>query len=74
MSNRLRILILAREAEELSLVYKASQPLGSSAAAYNLLGSSGILDVVCGLNGFDPAELYLMPMYLIAVTGNERFD
>jgi hypothetical protein len=67
-------LILAREAKDHSLVYKASQSLGSSYAAYNLLGS-GILNAVCELAGFHPAELHIMPMYLIVqLPGDERFD
>jgi hypothetical protein len=68
-------LILSREAEDHSLIYKASHSIGSSAAAYNLLGSSRILGAVCDLSGFDPAELHLMPMYLIVQSpGNETFD
>jgi hypothetical protein len=68
-------LILAREAEDHSLVYKASQSIGSSAATYSLLGSSGILGSVCRITGFDPAELHVMPMYLIVqLPGNQRFD
>lgn len=68
-------LILSREAEDHSLVYNASQSLGSSAAVYNLLGSSGILDVVSFLTSFDPAELHLMPLYLIIQLGGcETFD
>ena len=67
-------LILAREAEDHSLIYKASQSVGSSAAAYRLLGS-GILEKVCALTGFDLADLHLMPMYLIIqLPGNENFD
>jgi hypothetical protein len=68
-------LILARDAEEHRLVYNASQSLGSSAATYNLLGSSGILDTVCGLADFDLAKLHILPMYLIVqLPGNEKFD
>ena len=68
-------LILAREAEDHSQVYRASQSVGSASATYRLLGSSGILNIVCGLTGFDPAELHLMPMYLIVqLPGDERFD
>ncbi len=67
-------LILAREAEDHSLIYKASQSVGSSTAAYDLLGS-GILDAVCDLAGFDPANLHLMPMYLIVqLPHSEKFD
>ncbi len=58
-------LILDREASDHSLVYKAAQSLGSSAATYQLLGSSGVLDLVCRVTGFRKSDLHLMPMYLI---------
>src|SRR5579883_1063637 len=44
-------LLLEGEAEKHSLIYDASQSLGSSATTYNLLGSSGILNTACLLTG-----------------------
>jgi ectoine hydroxylase-related dioxygenase (phytanoyl-CoA dioxygenase family) len=68
-------LILARESEAHSLVYNASQSVGSSAAAYQLLGKSGIFDVVTEATGFELRNLHLTPMYLIVQLPNdERFD
>jgi Phytanoyl-CoA dioxygenase (PhyH) len=68
-------LILRREAEDHSLVYRAAQSLGSSAMTYQLLGSSGIFDVVSQVTGFEKANLHLMPMYLIVqLPSDERFD
>jgi ectoine hydroxylase-related dioxygenase (phytanoyl-CoA dioxygenase family) len=68
-------LILRREAQDHRLVYNASQSVGSSTATYQLLGSSGIVDVVSKVTGFDKAELHLMPMYLIIqLPSDERFD
>lgn len=68
-------LILRREGQDHSLVYNAAQSLGSSAATYELLGSSGILDIVCEVTGFDAPDLHLVPMYLIIqLPSDERFD
>jgi ectoine hydroxylase-related dioxygenase (phytanoyl-CoA dioxygenase family) len=68
-------LIMKREAQDHSQVYKASQSLGSSAATYELLGASGILDLVCEATGYDKANLHLMPLYLIVqLPSDERFD
>jgi ectoine hydroxylase-related dioxygenase (phytanoyl-CoA dioxygenase family) len=68
-------LIMARESEAHSLVYNASQSVGSSAAAYQLLGQSGIFDVVTGATGFELQNLHVTPMYLIVQLPNdERFD
>lgn len=68
-------LIMAREQEAHSLVYNASQSVGSSAAGYQLLGKSGILDVVTETSGFELRNLHLTPMYLIVQLPNdERFD
>jgi ectoine hydroxylase-related dioxygenase (phytanoyl-CoA dioxygenase family) len=68
-------LILKREAQDHSLIYKASQSVGSSAATYQLLGSSGILDVISSVTGFEKADLHVMPMYLIVqIPSDGRFD
>jgi ectoine hydroxylase-related dioxygenase (phytanoyl-CoA dioxygenase family) len=68
-------LILAKESEAHSLVYSASQSVGSSAAGYQLLGKSGIFDVVTEATGFELQNLHLTPMYLIVQLPNdERFD
>jgi hypothetical protein len=68
-------LILRREAQDHSLVYKAAQSLGSSVATYQLLGSSGIFDIVSEVTGFEKADLHLMPMYLvIQLPSDDRFD
>lgn len=68
-------LILKREAQNHSLVYEAAQSVGSSAATYNLLGSSGILDTVAAATGFERSSLHLMPLYLvIQLPSDERFD
>jgi len=67
--------ILRREAQDHGLVYKAAQSVGSSAATYQLLGSSGILDIVSDVTGFEKTDLHLMPMYLIIqLPSNDRFD
>lgn len=68
-------LILTKEAQDHSLVYKASQSVGSSSAAYQLLGSSSIFENISALTGFPQASLHLMPMYLIVqLPSDERFD
>ena len=68
-------LILKRESQDHSLVYKAAQAMGSSAAACQLLGSSRILDAICSATGFEKANLHMMPMYLIIqLPSDERFD
>ncbi len=68
-------LILEREAQDHSIVYKASQSVGSSVATYDMLGSSGVFDVVSEVTGFNKADLHLMPMYLIIqLPSDERFD
>lgn len=68
-------LIMTRESEAHSLVYNASQSVGSSAAAYQLLGKSGIFDVITEATGFELQNLHLTPMYLIVQLPNdERFD
>jgi ectoine hydroxylase-related dioxygenase (phytanoyl-CoA dioxygenase family) len=68
-------LILAREAQDHGLVYNAAQSVGSSAATYELIGGSGILDAVCSVTGFKKARLHLLPLYLIIqLPSDERFD
>jgi len=68
-------LIMKREAQDHNLVYKASQSVGSSAATYQLLGGSGIFDLVSEVTGYDKAGLHVMPMYLIVQPpSDERFD
>jgi ectoine hydroxylase-related dioxygenase (phytanoyl-CoA dioxygenase family) len=68
-------LILKREAQDHALVYQAGQSIGSSAATYQLIGSSGVLDEVSAVTGFDKADLHLLPMYLIIqLPSDERFD
>lgn len=68
-------LILMREGEAHSLVYNASQSVGSSAAGYMLLGKSGILETVAKATGAELQNLHLTPMYLIVQLPNdERFD
>ena len=67
--------ILKYEARDHSLVYKAAQSMGSSAATYQLLGSSPILDAVSAVTGYEKANLHLMPLYLIIqLPSDERFD
>lgn len=67
--------ILAKERESHSLVYNAAQSVGSSASVYQLLGKSGILDIVCDAAGLELRHLHLTPMYLIVQLPNdERFD
>jgi ectoine hydroxylase-related dioxygenase (phytanoyl-CoA dioxygenase family) len=68
-------LILKREKADHSLVYKASQSLGSSAATYQLLGGSDILNLVAAATGFDVADLHLAPLYFIVQNPSDgRFD
>lgn len=67
--------IMRREAQDHSLVYQASQSVGSSAATYNLLGSSEIFDRIKDATGFEKHDLHLLPMYLIIqLPSDERFD
>jgi hypothetical protein len=71
----LNYLILKREAEDHSLVYKASQSIGSSATGYQLLGASGIIDEIARVTGFEVPNIHLMPMYFITqLPRDERFD
>jgi ectoine hydroxylase-related dioxygenase (phytanoyl-CoA dioxygenase family) len=73
--NSLNDLILKQEASDHNAVYQAAQSVGSSAATYQLLGSSMIFDFVSELTGFKCANLHLMPMYLIIqIPSDERFD
>lgn len=68
-------LILRRESQDHSQVYKAAQSVGSRAATYKLLGSSQILETVSQITGFDPSSLHLLPLYLIIqLPSDERFD
>jgi ectoine hydroxylase-related dioxygenase (phytanoyl-CoA dioxygenase family) len=68
-------LIYTRESEAHSLVYNASQSIGSSAAGYQLLGKSGIFDAITEATGSALRNLHLTPMYLIVQLPNdERFD
>ena len=68
-------LILRNEREDHSSVYKASQSVGSSAAAYQLLGGSDILNLVATATGFEIADLHLAPLYFIVQNPrDERFD
>ena len=74
-ADDLNSLIMQKEKEDHSLVYKASQSLGSSAATYQLLGGSEILNMVAEASGFDVANLHLAPMYFIVQNpSDERFD
>jgi ectoine hydroxylase-related dioxygenase (phytanoyl-CoA dioxygenase family) len=67
--------VLRCEARDHSIVYKAAQSVGSSAATYQLIGSSGILDAISAVTGFQKTDLHLMPMYLIIqLPSDERFD
>src|ERR1700722_2142601 len=58
-------LILRREAEAHSIVYKASQSIGSSAVGYQLLGGSKIFEEIARATGFEAPNIHLMPMYFI---------
>lgn len=67
--------VLRCEAQDHNLVYKSAQSVGSSAATYQLIGSSSILDMVAAVTGYKKANLHLMPMYLvIQLPSDERFD
>ncbi len=67
--------VLRCEARDHGIVYKAAQSVGSSAATYQLIGSSGILDAISTVTGFQKTDLHLMPMYLIIqLPSDERFD
>jgi len=68
-------LIVRCESRDHSIVYKAAQSVGSSAATCQLLGSSRILDLVSEIGGFEKTELHIMPLYLIIqLPSDERFD
>lgn len=68
-------LILKSECLDHNLVYTAMKSVGSSAAAYQVLGSSQIFDVVSSVTAFDRAALHVMPMYVvIQLPSDGRFD
>ncbi|HVB57460.1 MAG TPA: phytanoyl-CoA dioxygenase family protein [Candidatus Acidoferrales bacterium] len=74
-NESLEDLVLRREAQDHSLVYQASQSVGSSAATYQLLGSSDIFNAISEVTGFRKADLHLLPMYLIIqLPSSDRFD
>jgi ectoine hydroxylase-related dioxygenase (phytanoyl-CoA dioxygenase family) len=67
--------ILKKEAQDHGLVYQAAQSVGSSAAVYQLLGSSPIFKAINAVTGFETSQLHLMPLYLIVqLPSDERFD
>ena len=57
--------ILATDARNHGSVYAAAQSVGTSAAAYQLVGKPEFLDLLLAITGAKLAELHLMPMYLI---------
>src|ERR1700735_756879 len=57
--------ILEKEAQDHNLVYQAAQSVGSSAAVYQLLGSSPIFKAISAVTGFETSQLHVMPLYLI---------
>jgi ectoine hydroxylase-related dioxygenase (phytanoyl-CoA dioxygenase family) len=68
-------LILRQEAAAHSIVYKASQSIGSSATAYQLLGGSKIFEEIAKATGFETPNIHLMPMYfIIQLPSDQRFD
>jgi len=74
-NESLDALIMEREVENHALVYNSSHSLGSSAATYQLLGASAILDLVASLANYNIADLHMMPMYLLVqLPSDERFD
>jgi hypothetical protein len=67
--------ILSAEAADHKCIYNAAQSVGSSAAAYNLLGGEQVLDEVIGVTGFEETSIHVLPMYLIIqLPGDRRFD
>jgi ectoine hydroxylase-related dioxygenase (phytanoyl-CoA dioxygenase family) len=68
-------LVLTCEKQDHNLVYESAQSVGSSAATYQLLGSSFIFDLVSEITGFRKTELHVLPMYfVIQLPSDERFD
>lgn len=68
-------LMMKREAEDHGLVYNAATSLGSSAATYRMLGGSRILEIVTAVLGIKPADLHVMPLYLLVQLPQDgRFD
>jgi hypothetical protein len=56
-------------------VYAAAQSVGTSAAAYQLMGQPEFLNLLLAITGFTLPELHLMPMYLIIqMPSDDRFD
>jgi phytanoyl-CoA hydroxylase len=73
--DSLNDVILKKEAKDHGLVYQAAQSVGSSAAVYQLLGSSPIFKAINAVTGFETSQLHLMPLYLIVqLPSDERFD
>ncbi len=66
--------ILSAEAVNHQFIFNASQAVGSSAAAYNLLGAHA-LEAVFAVTGFEPVSVHVLPMYcIIQLPGDGRFD
>ena len=67
--------ILATEAEDHRSLYNAAQSVGSSAAAYGLLGEERAMHVIFGVTDWNETRIHVLPMYLIIqLPANERFD
>ena len=67
--------ILATESKDHRLLYNAAQSVGSSAAAYGLLGEERTLRAIFSVMGWDDTRIHVLPMYLIIqLPGDERFD
>lgn len=68
-------LILDREVENHQIVYNASATVGSSAAAYRLLGNSEIISILEAISGISAHRIHIMPMHVqIQCPSDERFD
>jgi len=67
--------IVTTDARDHRSVYGAAQSVGTSAAAYQLMGQPHFLDLLRAITGFNLPDLHLMPMYLIVqMPSDERFD
>ena len=67
--------VLSAEAADHKFVYNAAQSVGSSAAAYSILGGEHTLDSITDVTGYEETCIHVLPMYLIIqLPGDDRFD
>jgi ectoine hydroxylase-related dioxygenase (phytanoyl-CoA dioxygenase family) len=68
-------LILEREKHDHEIVYRSSIIVGSSFAAYNLIGQSRMLEIASQITGANPFDLHCMPLHItIQPPKDDSFD